>query len=120
MTIGERIKAKRIELNLSQEELAKMCGYKSRSSINKIELARDLPLRKIEVMARALDVTPAYLMGWEEPEDFLQRFGNSEPAEESDETKQLLEDFAALTHDQQLTVLALIHSMNPNGEKDEK
>lgn len=66
MTIGEKIKQKRLELNLSQDELAKKCGYKSRSSINKIELARDLPLNKIEVMAKALDVSPAYLMGWEE------------------------------------------------------
>ena len=65
MTIGKKIKQKRLELNLSQDELAKKCGYKSRSSINKIELARDLPLNKIEVMAKALDVSPAYLMGWE-------------------------------------------------------
>ena len=65
MTVGERIKQRRIELNLSQEELALKVGYKSRSSINKIELARDLPLRKVELMAKALDTTPAYLMGWE-------------------------------------------------------
>jgi len=66
MTVGERIKQRRIELNLSQDELAKRVGYKSRSSINKIELARELPLRKVEKMAVALDVTPGYLMGWEE------------------------------------------------------
>ena len=66
MTVGERIKQRRIELHLSQDELAKRVGYKSRSSINKIELARELPLRKVEKMAVALDVTPGYLMGWEE------------------------------------------------------
>lgn len=38
MTIGQRIKVRREELNMSQEELAKRIGYKSRSSINKIEL----------------------------------------------------------------------------------
>jgi len=64
MTVGERIKQRRLELNLSQDELAKKVGYKSRSSINKIELARDLPLKKVEVMANALDTTPSYLMGW--------------------------------------------------------
>ena len=37
MDIGERIKLRREELNLSQDELAKKVGYKSRSSINKIE-----------------------------------------------------------------------------------
>lgn len=41
MTIGERIRNRRIELNMTQEELAKKAGYKSRSSINKIELSRD-------------------------------------------------------------------------------
>ena len=44
MDIGERIKLRREELNLSQDELAKKVGYKSRSSINKIEQdGRGLP-----------------------------------------------------------------------------
>ncbi len=64
MNVGEKIKQRRLELGLSQDELAKKVGYKSRSSINKIELSRDLPLRKVEVMAKALETTPAYLMGW--------------------------------------------------------
>ena len=38
MTIGQRIRLRREELNMSQDELAKRIGYKSRSSINKIEL----------------------------------------------------------------------------------
>lgn len=66
MTVGERIKSKRVELGLSQDELAKRCGYKSRSSINKIELSRDLPLRKVVQMAKALGCSATYLMGWEE------------------------------------------------------
>ena len=37
MTIGERIKLRREELQMTQEELAQKLGYKSRSSINKIE-----------------------------------------------------------------------------------
>lgn len=66
MTVGERIKQKRIELNMTQDELAKKVGYKSRSSIQKIETARDLPLRKVLKMAKALDCTPGELMGWED------------------------------------------------------
>lgn len=66
MTIGERIKNRREELGLTQDELAHKCGYKSRSSINKIELSRDLPLRKVSLMAEALQTTPGYLMGWED------------------------------------------------------
>ena len=66
MTIGERIKQRRIELEMSQDELGKKVGYKSRSSIQKIESARNLPITKVELMANALECTPAYLMGWEE------------------------------------------------------
>lgn len=68
MTIGDRIREKRIEAGLSQEELAHKVGYKSRSSIQKIEAARNLPLPKVEKMAVALDCAPTYLMGWEESE----------------------------------------------------
>lgn len=68
MSIGERIRNKRIELGLTQDELAKKLGYASRSSVNKMENSRDLPLKKVQAMANALGVTPAYLMGWEEKE----------------------------------------------------
>lgn len=67
MDIGARIKKRREELGMSQEELAHKVGYKSRSSINKIEGdGRGLPQKKIMAFAKALDTTPAYLMGWEE------------------------------------------------------
>lgn len=65
MSIGNRIKNRREELGMSQEELAKKVGYKSRSSVNKIEIdGRGLPQNKIVAFADALETTPAYLMGW--------------------------------------------------------
>ena len=67
MTIGERIKARREELNITQDELAKKIGYKSRSSINKIELNQsNLRQSKIKQIADALDTTPGFIMGWEQ------------------------------------------------------
>lgn len=67
MKIGERIKYRREELKMSQEELALRLGYKTRSSINKIEKdASGLPQSKIVAIANALQTTPAYIMGWEE------------------------------------------------------
>lgn len=67
MTIGERIKNRREDLNLSQMDLAIKLGYKSRSSVNKIELGlQNLTQSKIKAVADALDTTPAYIMGWEE------------------------------------------------------
>ena len=67
MKIGDRIKYRREQLGLSQDELARRLGYKSRSSINKIENdASGLPQTKIAAIAAALQTTPAYIMGWEE------------------------------------------------------
>lgn len=67
MEIGDRIKLRREELGMSQEELAVKVGYKSRSSVNKIESdGRGLPQKKIVLFAEALQTTPAYLMGWED------------------------------------------------------
>ena len=41
LEIYKRIRARREELGISQEELAKRMGYRSRSSINKIENGED-------------------------------------------------------------------------------
>lgn len=66
MEIGDRIKQLRLELGLSQDELAKLVGYKSRSSINKIEIGeRDITQSTIVAFAKALHTTPSKLMGWE-------------------------------------------------------
>ena len=67
LEIYKRIRARREELGISQEELAKRMGYKSRSSINKIEKGEnDIPQSKIVAFAQALRTTPAALMGWEQ------------------------------------------------------
>ena len=65
LELYERIRMRREELNLSQDELAKKLGYRTRSSINKIEKGvNDIPQSKIKAFAIALDTTPEYLMGW--------------------------------------------------------
>jgi transcriptional regulator with XRE-family HTH domain len=64
--IGERIRQKRLELGYTLEELAQKTGYKSRTSIQKIETSRKLPADKIELFAKALETTPSYIMGWED------------------------------------------------------
>jgi len=65
-----RIRARREELGLSQEELAARMGYKSKSSINKIEMGiNDIPQSKVLAFARALETTTAYLMGCDDMED---------------------------------------------------
>lgn len=66
--IGKRIKIKREELHMTQEELAAKLGYKSKTTIAKIENGtNDIVQSKVVAFASVLNTTPAYLMGWEEP-----------------------------------------------------
>ena len=62
--LSGRIRQRREQLGLSQEELAARMGYRSKSSITKLEKGiNDLPRAKLEELAAALDTTPAWLMG---------------------------------------------------------
>lgn len=66
LTVGERIKNRRIELGLSQEELAKRAKYAGKPAISKFENAgNDITMKQVYRLATALETTPAYLMGWE-------------------------------------------------------
>jgi transcriptional regulator with XRE-family HTH domain len=63
--IGINIRKQREKLGLTQEELAKRLGYKSKSTINKIEMGiNDISQSKIKAFAEALDTSIAYLMDW--------------------------------------------------------
>ena len=65
--LGKKIKQRREELGLSQDELARMLGYKHKSSINKIELgAADVPRAKVPAFAKALGMTAIEFSGWTE------------------------------------------------------
>lgn len=100
MTVGERIKKARQEKGITQTELAERLGYKSRSSINKIEVeGRDIPRSMVIKFAQALGVTPSYLMGWEDE--------NGNPNEES-ETAEFIRLFSQLPKDKQALVVNII------------
>lgn len=70
MTIGQRIKVRREELGLTQDELAKKLGFKHRSSINKIEIGEYEPKQKIiKPLADALETDVFYILGISEEEE---------------------------------------------------
>ena len=65
--IGQRIKQRRIELGMTQEELAYKMGYASKTTINKIENGiNDVTQSKIIAFSKALETSVAYLMGWDD------------------------------------------------------
>lgn len=67
MTIGQKIKELRNQLNMSVDDLAIKLG-KNRATIYRYERGdiENLPLDVLEPLANALETTPGYLMGWEE------------------------------------------------------
>ena len=65
MTIGNRIKSRRIELGLSVDDLAKRIN-KNRATIYRYEKGdiESLPTSILEPLAKALNTSPEYLIGW--------------------------------------------------------
>ena len=62
--LSTRIRLRREELGMSQEELASRMGYRSKSSITKIEKGiNDIPQNKLEDFADALETSTAWLLG---------------------------------------------------------
>ncbi len=72
MTLGDRIRLRREELRISQEELATRLGYKSRSTIAKIESGEnDLTQSKIVAFAEALNTTARWLLDYDDSDTTL-------------------------------------------------
>jgi repressor LexA len=66
--VGSRIKQRRRMLGLTQTELAEKLGYTDRSSISRIEKGNaDIPQSRMAAFADALQTTPAFLLGWNDP-----------------------------------------------------
>lgn len=67
MNTSDRIKQRRIALGLTVDELAEKIG-KSRATIYRYEKGdiENMPIPILEPLAKALETTPADLMGWKE------------------------------------------------------
>ncbi len=64
MTPGEKIKKRRLELNIQVEELAEAIG-KSRATVYRYEngFIDDIPINILKKIADVLQTSPTYLMG---------------------------------------------------------
>lgn len=81
MNVGQRMKARRKELKISADEIAKELGV-SRSTIFRYEKGdiEKLPTQNLAVIAQVLKTTPEELMGWEtSQEDITTIYNKLEP-----------------------------------------
>lgn len=78
MTTADRIKNRRIELGLTQLEVAKRLGLTSKAAVCKVEnQGNDVTLKNVKKFAKALDCSPSYLMGWiDEENERINRVSN--------------------------------------------
>ena len=77
MSIGSRIKSLRIKNNLTQKQLGELCGM-AYSAIRRYESDRGNPTDKtLRRIAEALNVSTAYLQGWDDAVSELEAVGMS-------------------------------------------
>lgn len=126
MDLGTKVKILRKSLGMTQNDLAKMCGYKSLTTINKIELGiNSVPLNTVEKLAKALQTTPSYLMGWENDEN---KSAGTEPSHTlptlSEEDEDMLNTYLELSDDSKRAVRYAVNmyarSENINIDNSEK
>lgn len=111
--LGLKIKNRRIELEISQEELASRMGLKSKSTICKIERGEDnLTADSVKKYAQALGVSPDYLIGYEDKDGkkTVKKLLFEAQEEENAKAKELYELYAKATPDVQSAVELLLKS----------
>ena len=130
MNIGERIKQRRLELGLSVDELASKLG-KNRATVYRYENneIENLPITLISVLAKALETTPSYLMGWDDVEEqdaLIDKYYDTHPDEDINEpTKEALpleiraaaRDIMDLSPEDQKTAMDMIKFLSQKGKE---
>lgn len=98
MTVGDRLNQLREEKKLTLEEVGKRIGI-SKQTMYKYEngIVTNIPSDRIEKLAQIYQVSPAYIMGWEEKEDPVIIKFKRLPEELKDNVEDYM-DFVASSH----------------------
>lgn len=82
----EKIKLRRLELGLSYQELSDLTGI-NKSTLQRYETGfiKKVPINKVQIIAKALNVTPGYLMGRENNKENQTYYLNPEAAKMAQE-----------------------------------
>lgn len=111
MKIGERIRQRREELGLSVDDLAKLLG-KHRATIYRYENGNigELPSSVLEPVAHVLNTTPAWLMGWDDPDTEKQPSAGGELSEAQ---KELIDFVSGLPDETCRAILLVLRGQSP-------
>ena len=117
MTTGERLKLRRKEIGFSAEKVADQLGVSpatiyryAKGDIEKV------PVDSLAELAKILQTTPAYLMGWEsqadqaEINDLLAQIQASEEKEQS-RIAEMIQDFKKLNDDGKAKAIERVHEL---------
>lgn len=117
MTTGERLKLRRKEIGFSAEKVADRLGV-SPATIYRYEKGdiEKVPVDSLAELAKILQTTPAYLMGWEsqadqaEINDLLAQIQASEEKEQS-RIAEMIQDFKKLNDDGKAKAIERVHEL---------
>ena len=117
MTTGERLKLRRKEIGFSAEKVADQLGV-SPAAIYRYEKGdiEKVPVDSLAELAKILQTTPAYLMGWEsqadqaEINDLLAQIQASEEKEQS-RIAEMIQDFKKLNDDGKAKAIERVHEL---------
>ena len=129
LQLYKNIKKRRLELQLTQTDLATKLGYADKSMIAKIEKGLvDLPQSKILAFADVLQTSPSDLMGWEQidtnfsgkvaPKGIYAKF-KSNVSKFHGEHKELLDIYGKLSSPNQKRVLTYSRNLLMNQQMEE-
>lgn len=107
MTLAEQIKRRRKALHKTQDDIAKIVNV-TKQTIQKYEngIISNIPSDKIELLARALECSPAYLMGWED----------AEPSSKETICDSLVSDFLDLSEEDQQKAIEYVKLLKKAAE----
>lgn len=97
MTIGERIKARRTQIGLTVDQVADRIG-KNRATVYRYE-SNDIekfPLDILPPLAKVLNTTPAYLMGWSDTAEIRPTIIHAPALELAEDESDLLHKYRRL------------------------
>ncbi len=117
MTTGERLKLRRKEIGFSAEKVADQLGV-SPATIYRYEKGdiEKVPVDSLAELAKILQTTPAYLMGWEsqadqaEINDLLAQIQASEEKEQS-RIAEIIQDYKKLNDDGKAKAIERVHEL---------